>query len=471
MIRWLSIVTTGTIVVVGLLLGVGAVDNEPLREVNQSPSTYEIGLPSLGDAVAYGNGVSLSVEETVQTRNAFNETLTATPLRLQTSSGLTKTLATAEDAGTLVWAQHEKDNGRWDRDLTVHSYPTLWGASALAGKTVEAGSTVDIPIWDEGEPVWITYEIEDGRTPSTFWVNVTVDSEQIDPRARGNLGFADGPRLLMENGSIYPLEVHLSGGLYTQRTSVEPGEGSAGWRSGTLLEPPWEKNPSVEFFIPKDARGSPPQNVDTPRMEFPLSEAIGFAEENAQGLNTYLDDHPETALWGAWGYLRSIESRIGPAEYPLVTREDPAEEWVLRYESPEADEGWHVSVGLSKTSVAQQEAHSELKVYDDYAVSKGVQERLVPIQTPQASFSGVASWAPSTAGDQEIIGFHAERLSGAFHGWFDHPTWRYELMYGPISGPPAFQVSSIHVDAWTGSLDRVSGTIEFVEAIEDHGLG
>lgn len=238
-----------------------------------------------------------------------------------------------------------------------------------------------------------------------------------------------------------------------------------------MLEPSWTRHPSIEFLIPDDARGSPPHSANTPRMELSLSEAISFAEENAEGLDGYLNEHPEAVLWGAFAHLSGAESRVGPAEFPLVTREEPAQEWILNYESSEADEGWRVRVGISTMSVAQEEVHSEVETYDDHAVPKGFQERLVPIETRQAAFSSVASWAPLIAGDQKVIGFGAERFSGEFHGWFEQPNWQYQLIYRPTSNPPAFFASVVYVDALTGSIDRISGTIEFVEAFEDRGLG
>lgn len=325
------------------------------------PEPWTIPPVHVGDQVTYSGifndtKTHTVLNETLETRDAFGRLREAVMVEDSfTISGNERTAYRAIDArtGVFIWlgSAFEEPDDQAGREYRQTTTGMLGGALSLAGRTMTPGESIEIPHWTGRSTKLVTFSVGDP---------ITVDGRERLPVSPDFM--AD--TIWFERGSPWPVSVEY---INVEETRLEHSRGDD--VALTVLEepwPPWEKNPHMTFREPPPY-GPVVEDVPGAYYNVPerLHEAITFAEENAEGLQGFMEDHHPTTLRETWMTLEREWARFPVPGTDLAYLNRTAQVFELTFQALETGDQWYVEVIVSKAFVLGVEVSEEWTFEED----------------------------------------------------------------------------------------------------------
>lgn len=296
----------------------------------------EVVSPRLGDHATFrtedNRTLVVTVNRTVQTRDAFDRVRSAVLVHENfTDPGkrdaLDPTMAVDRDSGTQLWSQADTWSVGIHPNWTTREYgsfgmPTGFGASILAGRTLQAGDTLAFPVYDGALTHRAVYTVQEPVRREGEWrwpVSIEIEGAPAST-IFGGFGLAEGTVWLDEEAWL-PARAHWEtrwGGAWDwNRTDHTAGDGEVAWTTMDDLVPkrPWDHRPAWGFVPAGDGPQAPPsRGADHPI--FPYKEALEYAREHVEGLQSFKGEHDRVLFMRAGP--ESDTSRGGnPTDQPV----------------------------------------------------------------------------------------------------------------------------------------------------------
>ncbi len=429
------------------------------------PDTWTIPPVLVGDQAKY-NFSSMEetytvLDDTRMTRDTFSRMRQAAVVDVAVAvedSEVNTTWTVDIPTGVFLYRELSTDqpDGRtdWRRGYSHASTFHLGGAPILAGRTLTPGEELDVPRWtNSGTDVGTARVGSPEMVGTRELLPVTFEDVGVRPYT-----------VWFEEDSPWP--VSIEGDTFEDvRVSHARGEGPVAWSVVEDAWPPWEKNPHMAFRDPPAAgplvEDDPGKHYNVPHK---LHQAIAFAEENAEGLAAFREEHGEVAVMETVTHFPGDQASSAPAGVLVFNRS--VQGFELLYQAVGSTERWLVEVAVEESYVFGVEVLEEWRLEEEARERWPIDENWLFGPGTHVEYSSWASNAWPELAEWKLDRYKTS-LTLVGHGKI---SYSYTNSGDCESGICFSPIATVTMNSFTGSLGGISGASwSMLEALDETG--